>query len=80
MDPILGPLIDKKELKDLYEKTIAFLKLHAQPSSALTIDWKILEHVAQKIKLIPPKQGQASGSSFSSITSGGVGDVPMAGY
>ncbi|KAG0645032.1 Quinic acid utilization activator [Hyphodiscus hymeniophilus] len=72
IDPILGPLMPKQELRDLYEKTMGFLKLVAQPSSALYIDIKILEHVAKEIDLIPK---QAS-SSFSSAS----GDVPMTGH
>jgi hypothetical protein len=74
VDPILGPLVDKQVLADLYNKTMAFLRLVAQPSSALYIDLKILEHVAKEIGLVP-KQGQAA-SSFSSAS----GDVPMSGH
>ena len=74
-NPILKPLIDKKLLKDLYEKTMAFLKLAAQPSSALSIDCKILDHVAQEIELIP-RRGTSASASFPSTTSG---DVQMAG-
>lgn len=74
-NPILKPLIDKRELKDLYDKTMAFLKLAAQPSSALSIDYKILDHVAQEIELIP-KRGTSASASFPSTASG---DVPMAG-
>jgi len=68
VDPVLGKYINKDELKDLYHKTMGFLKLVGQPSSALTIDRKILEHVAQETELIAKPS-----ASFSSNS----GDVPM---
>ena len=73
-DPILRPIMDmtKQELRELYEKTMGFLRLVAQPSSALYIDYKILEYVAKEVDLIPK---QAS-SSFSSTS----GDVPTTGH
>lgn len=88
VDPILGGLVDKAVLRDLFEKTMGFLRLTAQPSSALTIDCKILEHVAERIGLVT-RQGSTSGSvsgsgssqahglnsSFSSNS--GSGDVVM---
>ena len=76
IDPILHPLMDmdKQELRELYDKTMGFLKLVAHASSALYIDCRILEHVAKEVGLIP-KQGPAS-SSFSSTS----GDVPMTGH
>jgi hypothetical protein len=53
-DPILTKLVDKDQLVDLLKKTIAFLKLCAQPSSALDIDCKILQHAGARLELIPP--------------------------
>jgi hypothetical protein len=53
-DPILCKFVHKDQLVDLLKKTIAFLKLCAQPSSALDIDWKILEYAGARLKLIPP--------------------------
>lgn len=74
IDPFLGPFIDQHTLRDLYDKTMGFLKLVAQPSSALYIDRKILEHVAKEINLI--SKNTPAGSSFSSTS----GDVPMIGH
>jgi hypothetical protein len=66
-DPILNGFIEGKTLRDLLEKTISFLKLYAQPSSALYMDHRILEHVGALVKLIP--QGPNTITSFSSATS-----------
>jgi hypothetical protein len=74
VDPFLGSIVKHYNLKDLYEKTMGFLKLVAQPSSALHIDCRILEHVAKEIKLIP--KDTPAGSSFSSTS----GDVVMTGH
>jgi hypothetical protein len=71
VDPFLRSFIDQRELRDLYDKTMGFLKLVAQPSSALYIDRKILEHVEKEINLIA--KYTPAGSSFSSTR----GDVPM---
>ncbi|POS86980.1 hypothetical protein EPUL_002580 [Erysiphe pulchra] len=51
-NPILRPLllehITKEELIVLIEKTMGFLALHGSPSSALAIDWKILDLTSRK--------------------------------
>ncbi|KAI6248017.1 hypothetical protein HI914_03410 [Erysiphe necator] len=51
-NPILKPLllehITKEELIVLVEKTMGFLALHGTPSSALAIDWKILDLTSRK--------------------------------
>ncbi|KAI1003681.1 hypothetical protein K3495_g4531 [Podosphaera aphanis] len=52
LNPILGPLllelITKEELIVLVEKTMGFLALVGSPSSALAIDWKILDMTSRK--------------------------------
>jgi hypothetical protein len=53
-DAMLKNLIDRDQLKDLTTKTIGFLSLASQPSSALTTDLKILKHTAEKIGLFQP--------------------------
>lgn len=64
-DPDLNKFVDRDELKDLLEKTMSMLKLVAQPSSALMIDYRILAHTGTHLKLI--NQGSAN-TSFSSGT------------
>ena len=51
-DPLLSHLIDGKELKLLLTKTLEFLKMHAQPSSSLALDVKILEYAGQQTGLL----------------------------
>ncbi|KAH8685747.1 hypothetical protein BGZ60DRAFT_365116 [Tricladium varicosporioides] len=66
-DPILHELIDERELRDLLETTIAFLKLHAHNSSALNIDLRILQHTGMVNNLLPPHLFPSNmSSSFSS--------------
>jgi hypothetical protein len=75
--------MDQRSLKEIYDKTIAFLKLSSHPSSALQTDWKILEYVGGEIGLCPkpPKvQPAQASSSFSSATSAVDRDVPMTGH
>lgn len=52
MNPILNPLllelITKNELITLVEKTLGFLALVGSPTSALAIDWKILNLTSRK--------------------------------
>jgi hypothetical protein len=76
MNPILQPLllqhITTDDLRVLYDHTIRFLELIASPSSALTLDWKILKYT-----------GRLSGLwSHSDVTSsfGSSGDTPLAGH
>lgn len=79
MNPILSSLVlevvNKEELRDLLDKTLAFLSLNSTPTSALAIDYKLLKHVGQKAGLVP-FEGPPTTSSFSSST---AGDVPMSG-
>lgn len=79
MNPILSKLvleyISRDGLRDLVDKTIAFLALTATPTSALAIDIKLLQHVGVKAGLISP-EGPNTSSSFSSSN---TGDVPMSG-
>ncbi|TVY47926.1 hypothetical protein LOCC1_G001631 [Lachnellula occidentalis] len=72
-DPILRKFINKDTLRELLEKTISFLKLYAQPSSALYIDFRILEETGASLKLIPPREYNQN-ISFSSAT---TGDTPV---
>lgn len=79
MNPVLSALVlefvTKEELRDLLEKTMAFLILNSTPTSALYIDYKILNHVGQRAGLLGP-QGPNTSSSFSSSN---TGDVAMSG-
>jgi hypothetical protein len=71
-DPILKSLIEKGRLVKLLHKTLAFLKLVGQPSSALFIDYRILEYCGRVAGLIPELQAPNTSSSFSSNASGDV--------
>ncbi len=79
MHPILSTLVlefvSREGLRDLLDKTMAFLKLNSTPTSALSIDLKLLQHVGQKAGLLG-LEGPATSSSFSSSN---TGDVPMSG-
>jgi hypothetical protein len=77
MDPILKPLIDEHTLRYLLDKTMAFLSLVAHPSSALQIDYRILEHTGSVTGLRPLGHPLNTNSSFSSNN---TSDVPMAGH
>ncbi|KAF4629171.1 hypothetical protein G7Y89_g8977 [Cudoniella acicularis] len=72
-DPILHELIDERELRDLLEKTIAFLKLVSHNSSALHIDLRILQHTGQLNNLLPTHSQAVNESSSFSSTSGETG-------
>ncbi|KAG4430252.1 hypothetical protein IFR05_014263 [Cadophora sp. M221] len=76
-DPILNQillrLITVEGLRELTEKTLAFLTLIASPGSALCSDYEILKYMGQKTGIIP-SQGPNTRSSFSSSN---TGDTPM---
>lgn len=65
-DPVLKEYVDAVELKDLLEKTLSMLKLVAQPTSALAIDYRILKHTGLGLGLIG--KGPNMTNSFSSST------------
>lgn len=52
-NPLLNHLIDGKELQFLLTKTLEFLNMHAQPSSSLALDIKILEYAGRQTGLLP---------------------------
>ncbi len=74
-DPSLGSYVDERTLKELFSRTIAFFKIIAQPSSALTVDMHILEGLE---RLLWP-DGAADvhmNSSFSSSAGSGPPNLP----
>ncbi|WQF76967.1 Putative zn(2)Cys(6) fungal-type DNA-binding domain-containing protein [Colletotrichum destructivum] len=48
-DPYLHHFIERTQLQELFRKTIDMLNRHAQPSSALTIDMHILQHIGKEL-------------------------------
>lgn len=66
LKPILESLITAEELSILLQKTLAFLALVATPSSALYIDWKILDYTGRRNGLLPPQPPNLTGSFSSS--------------
>lgn len=68
-DPMLSKYINKEQLQSLLDKTLAFLRFHAAPTSALSTDVKILEWTGHKLELYAERpQGPNTTSSFSSAT------------
>ncbi|KAL5324528.1 hypothetical protein ACEPPN_009074 [Leptodophora sp. 'Broadleaf-Isolate-01'] len=83
VNPILQQIVLKfitvEELRDMTDKTLAFLSLIGSPTSALASDYKILKSMALKTGLtghMPPPVPN-TGSSFSSSN---TGDIPMSGH
>lgn len=77
-DRVLKSLIDREELIYLLNRTIGFLKMAAQPSSALDLDVKILVYLGEKFALLPRKSElNTVGGSFTSSHSSG--DMIMTG-
>jgi hypothetical protein len=77
MDPILSRFVDEQVLRELLIKTLAFLWLHSQRSSALFIDYKILQHTGRATGMLD-REPVHSGSVSSSFGSHTGGDVTMA--
>jgi hypothetical protein len=77
-DPTLRRHVSHAELSELWVKTIDFIKLVAQPSSALTIDYKLLQAIQPKMGLYwPNEMDTRTNTSFSSHTSsGGYHPIP----
>jgi hypothetical protein len=48
LNPILRNFVDAQVLQDLLTKTLAFLSLHSQRSSALFTDYQILQHTGRE--------------------------------
>ncbi len=71
--PLLLDLITLEDLKALYRNTMAFLNLHATKTSALMIDWRILENTGKKTGLYTSSNPT---SSFGSTP----GDISMSGH
>lgn len=79
MNPILSSIVlevvNKDELEDLLIKTLEFLNLNSTPTSALSIDYKLLKYVGQKANLLQV-DGPPTTSSFNSSS---AGEPPMSG-
>ncbi|KAI1823458.1 hypothetical protein F4861DRAFT_322003 [Xylaria intraflava] len=68
-NPILRQFVDPNRLKDLFVRTIAFLRMNAQPSSALQTDMNILIALEKELDFAPPDDiVMKTDSSFSSTT------------
>jgi len=76
-DPQTKHLIDIEEVKDLLKKTLAFLRINAQKSSSLNIDWKILHRAGVRVGFIAPPTPKRTATLNSSFTSISSGDVTM---
>ncbi|KAK6206237.1 hypothetical protein QIS74_13656 [Colletotrichum tabaci] len=59
-DPHLHRLIERTQLQELFRKTIDMLNMHAQSSSALTIDMHILQHIEEELFSNDPMVGPGS--------------------
>jgi len=81
LNGILARIISVDELRSILCTTLAFLKLNVQHGSSLRVDYKILKHMGQKLKLLPQKGVKQLNSdpstSFGSNNS--RGDVTMSG-
>jgi hypothetical protein len=76
-DPSLQPYISHDQLAGLFDKTTAFLRLVAQPGSALAIDYKLLESIRDKLRLGPGLgMEHRANASFSSTASSGGHHAP----
>jgi hypothetical protein len=52
LNPILRNFVDAQVLQDLLTKTLAFLSLHSQRSSALFTDYQILQHTGRETGML----------------------------
>ena len=48
-DPIMGGWLNKRMLRDIFDKTIAFFELLAQGSSSLVLDMNILKGIRTEL-------------------------------
>jgi hypothetical protein len=55
-NPVLRPFVEIQVLRDLLHKTLAFLWMHSQRSSALFTAYKILLHTAQETGVLNEEQ------------------------
>ncbi|KAK2045344.1 hypothetical protein LZ31DRAFT_246940 [Colletotrichum somersetense] len=67
-DPYLTRLIERSQLQELFRRTIEMFNMHAQSSSALTIDMHILQHIERELFFNEPRVGSSSFSSTPSMT------------
>ncbi|GKT91242.1 C6 zinc finger domain-containing protein [Colletotrichum tofieldiae] len=67
-DPYLTRLIERPTLQELFKRTIEMFNMHAQSSSALTIDMHILQHIEKELFYNEPRVGSSSFSSTASMT------------
>ncbi|KAL3424024.1 hypothetical protein PVAG01_03305 [Phlyctema vagabunda] len=76
---VLKKLVNKDRLSSLLKRTLKFLSVASQPSSALQMDIIILNHAGEMNGLISRSKAEfLGGGSFSSSNSGG--DVIMTGH
>lgn len=75
-DPFLRRDIDGNKLRDLYTKTIAFLRQVSTPTSALKIDQRLLESIYQRLFESSSVMMQPN-ASFSSNASGTTPGQPQ---
>jgi hypothetical protein len=79
-DPILKTYIEGETLRNLLRTTLSFLDLYSYKSSALRIDYKILDYAGRKVGLLPSKEPTSrsrypdlnANTSFGSSSSGDV--------
>lgn len=76
-DPFLRREIDGNKLKDLYRKTIAFLRQVSTLTSALSVDQRLLESIYQKLFFESSSVMMQPNASFSSTASGTTPGQPQ---
>lgn len=69
MDPILTRFVDPDMLQALWKKTVSFIRLHGHYSSALYLDFKILQHTGKAVGFISDNDQPYVGSASSSFSS-----------
>lgn len=78
-DPTLRGCVEEQLLRDLFARTISFFRVIAQPTSALTVDLRILEGLERELwsrSNYHEIMDHPTGSSFTSTASGGGGGPP----
>ncbi|KAI2640071.1 hypothetical protein GGS21DRAFT_504950 [Xylaria nigripes] len=67
-NPTLHQFIDPARLKELFSRTIEFLRMNSQPSSALHTDMTILIGLEKELGFVSDETDLGTVSSFSSVT------------
>ncbi|GKT44903.1 uncharacterized protein ColSpa_05084 [Colletotrichum spaethianum] len=75
-DNYLRQFIERAQLKELFKRTIDMLNMHAQSSSALTIDMHILQHIEKELFYNEPRVGSSSISSTASMAGASLPPPP----